>query len=283
MSHPSFASQLVNGRLAKAFLPIGYKALLPGAAPETASRHFISSFAVQLNDHVVLVTAGHVIQEIRDKMAAGVSYSGFHFHDVKNGSFENLALPYGFDLEDWVCKVEDHRGDFAFLILRPLYEASMKAAGVEPITADLWRKGDEPLEVFQHFGVLGIPGESYEMKGGVESVKLTFIPLLEAEVPQSIIDKRIDDADLNPNYADWREFGKLSLSTPGMPPVVDSIEGMSGGPVVGLRKDASGVTRFFLVGYISSWYRSYKLACFYRVDYLLEVLLAEEARLKSEI
>jgi hypothetical protein len=120
-----------------------------------------------------------------------------------------------------------------------LYRQQLEAGGVVPITKQAW--GDHVTE-HDHWVLYGIPSESISYDGANQiTAKVVMVPLVSAEPPRLVEQK-----------AENQFYAKLAN---GSEEVVGDIDGMSGGPIVMLRK-ADDTWKYSVIGVQSGWYSS---------------------------
>jgi hypothetical protein len=245
------ASQLfLRDTAAKHFVCLSYHARAPGRLANDAEIYFASCFVVEIEEHWLLVTAGHVINGIREAVAKGATYSDFNLHDKLAGNNFPFSVPIPFDIEDWVVIEEYPEGaDYAAAPISSIIVRNLQAGGIRPIAESIW--GAEPFDQYRYWLLAGIPDESYEMMGTRHTLKLTVMPLIPALRPSSLIDSPSEN----------RVFAEI-LTQPQLDSVfVTDIKGMSGGPIFGL-KESNGVLRYWLIGIQSSWYPDSRVISF---------------------
>jgi hypothetical protein len=231
---------------AKHFLCMSYEASRDGL-PYDRGQYFASCFVVVVEAVWILVTAGHVINDIRKAVDAGVSVHDFNLHDKLAGHSYRFPVPYDFDLNDWAV-IESDGADYAAAVLSEMIVRNLDAGGIRPIGENAW--GSEPFDQYPVWLLAGIPDESLAVVDERTVLKLTLMPLKPTTAPAMA-----NDAPGTKVYA------KL-ISQPGLDSVtIHDIEGMSGGPVFGLR---AGAERFhyWLIGVQSTWYDVSRIACF---------------------
>lgn len=231
---------------AKHFLCMSYRASHNGA-PYGQVQYFASCFVVDVEGLWILVTAGHVINGIREGMDAGVSVHNFNLHDKLAGHPYRYPVPYPFDLEYWAV-IESDGADYAAAALPEMVVRSLAAGGIKPIREHTW--GSEPFDQYPYWLLAGIPHESQAVVNERTVLKLTLMPMKPASPPSHVKDA-----------PDTRIHAQL-ISQPGLDPVtIDDIAGMSGGPIFGLRADSERM-HYWLIGVLSGWYAVSRIAYF---------------------
>lgn len=232
------------------FVCLSYWARHSGTAPHEAKKYFASCFVVEIEQHWLLVTAGHVISGIQEAIASGAVFSDFNLHDKLAGNTFPFSVPIPFDVKDWVVLDGDPQGaDYAAAPLSNLIVQNLHAGGVRPIGESVF--GIAPFDQYPHWLLAGTRNESFEVVGGRDTLKLTLIPLAPSTAPEGVVD----------SGEGHRVFAKM-LSRPDLDAVqVTDVRGMSGGPIFGLR-ECGGEVRYWLMGLQSSWYPDSRIVCF---------------------
>lgn len=187
-----------------------------------------------------------VAMTFTDRVAKSV---GRHFvtlscvHQTAGNRFNNTAIPYAFGVEQW-CVLEDSTIglDYAAVHLGGLYRPQLEAGGIIPIAKDAW---SHHVAEHDHWALVGIPRESVSYDGETMiSARFVMAPLSQAEPPALAHQK-----------ADNQFFAKLADDSVGF---VKDLVGMSGGPIIALRKEA-GTWEYGVIGVQSAWYPSARI------------------------
>lgn len=220
---------------------------------EPPKQYFASCFVIQIENAWFLVTAGHVIRGIENAIGAGITHHTFSLNDQlarASGATRQFNLPYYFDHNEWVVVEGDPEGtDYAAGILRPLFAAGLLAGGVKPIEERAW--GLESAANYAPWLLLGVPAESHQAVNGVNTVKLTLLPLKPASAPPGAM-------------VESRTFARI-VSAPGDTAVVNDIVGMSGGPIFGIRLVEQSI-KYWVIGIQSSWFSASRIVSFCEVS-----------------
>ena len=211
-----------------------------------------SAFVMSFGGVWFLITAGHVIKEINEYI---------HHKNIKIREFDLLdwtgtdakhdtLIPFDYESaapnELW----NKERGvDFGFLVLSDHYKTLLQANGIIAFEEKDWIKQPKD-EDYVAYCVLGVPKQLVEQKLGVSITGVPYIGTLSAEllwlrrVPESLDPGQTTQF---PRFvAEITDLGDLQ-----------TIEGMSGGPVFGLAK-RDGQLKYWPVAIQSSWERKTK-------------------------
>ncbi len=247
--------QFLRDTAAKHFVCMSFRAL----GPDGSSRFlYASCFLVEVESHWFLVTAGHVITDIRQGCALGTAYSEFTLHDKLAGNRFPFGVPIPFDDDAWIV-FDTQDADIAATPLSWLIVDNLKAGGIAPIGEVAW--GPPPFEDYDHWLLTGIPAESYERAGSQHLLRLTIVPLQPTQAPAGV--PQVDASGVEGAIAgDFPpQYGKI-ITRPDLDTAhVADVRGMSGSPVYGLRAEG-GKLKYWLLGIESSWYEGARVVKF---------------------
>jgi hypothetical protein len=250
MNGSEAAQEFLRNVASKHFVCLTYRCRLPETPIEDAKMYFASCFVVEIEQHWLLVTAGHVISDIQETIAKGAIYSDFSLHDKLAGNRFPLPVPIPFDANDWaVIDGGPDGGDYAAAVIPNLIAKNLLAGGIRPVEESVL--GSPPFDQYPHWLLTGIPHESYAFANNRHTLALTVVPLAPSPAPENA----------TVTSGDAKIFGKM-LSQPTLDTVnVTDVRGMSGGPVFGVR-GVDGQARYWLIGLQSSWYEDARIVCF---------------------
>ena len=216
---------------------------------ETLGRHFVlfvmmfrrrekaepgvftaTTFLVNIKEKWFLVTAGHVVKEIKS-IIGNPEYFSFHqvLFDALNAQgvrFPVGYLPFYFDFEKAIIFGDETSDDFALIPLSDLFAAQLKAANMQPLSYEPWDDGED---TFDSLFLLGTPKSSIKVNYvGETTPKVDEIyHELQGLLIEPLYEKPVNMLE----YSAPRFYGKISTPLNG-----DNIEGMSGGPILGFRQ-----------------------------------------------
>lgn len=156
----------------------------------------------------------------------------------REGSYQGIAIPFDFDLDQWLVLNNEELGiDYAATILRPIYRAALEAGGACPLPSQAW--GSHQID-YDYWALLGIPWETVSHEDGtIISAKTVTLILEPADSPAGPSEKD-----------EFRFYAKLVGDSAD---AIRSVEGMSGGPIFGLRA-IEGVWHYSAIGVQSGWF-----------------------------
>lgn len=218
-----------------------------------------SGFVMKARGIWFLVTAGHVLDGIDHERSEGIKLGSFRLWDGwAPEARDRPYLPFGFD---GAAKLRLNRDglDYGLIELRPYYVKSLEANGIVPVGEESYEKS-WPAD-FHGYAMIGVPGRTVALdRHGECAVKFTqsvcAIHLAELkEPPQELVKPfhRFYARLLIPEHSpEWEEMGA-------------DIRGMSGGPVIGVRRDGNKL-QYWIVAVQSGWLESRRIiaACYFQ-------------------
>jgi hypothetical protein len=239
-------------KLARHFLVLKFRRTGPGTAVEEGCLGAASCFVLHAGGWF-LVTAAHVINDVKLALSQGVRFDSWALHDEAAGHQFKFGVPIAFDPEEWWFANDEAAGlDYAALPLSELAAKALQAGGVVPLSAAAWRNA--LAEEFRAHLLLGMPSESVSLTGTGMSGRLVMLPLMICAPPTGC-DNRIE----NMFFAKIRDNDSPDVQT------VRNIEGMSGGPIFGIRL-IDGVEKYSAIGIQSGWWSDSRIVSCCRLE-----------------
>jgi hypothetical protein len=209
-----------------------------------------SCVLVSVDGCVLLVTAGHLFADM--EMRLKQNPEGLGGWGIVDGlgpeSRHKSQIPWpDFHPSNAHHDFEDEKGkDFEIYRLddRPLIWQSLLANGKEPLGEEGWDKLPEDLD---EYFLLGLPSQlqvdySVSVESRCHRATTMMIPVSRNSNPPEA---------LYPSAP--RFFGEIEVPFEWDGEVVTSIDGMSGGPIIGMKKLPSGDVQYWLVAIQSGW------------------------------
>jgi len=235
-----------------------------------------SAFVLKIAGRWLLFTAGHLIQGLKHRMSQGTLYDGWEINDAAAGG-GYPPIPFAPEFERWTAIDDRDVGvDLAFVPLHPIYARQLHAAGITPPDS-VWWLNETPHECSPWL-IFGTPEETIQQ---LPSGKVLFCPTMLPVEPLKEIPTNVlaADAVLGKNLIFARV---VDLPMKGTVKAVRNLDGMSGGPVIGVREpgdpDAEH-SKLHIVGIQSGWLPNSRIATIYPLRGVLEVI---EAHLQKE-
>jgi len=200
----------------------------------------ITSFVFSVSDNWFLITAGHCFETIREEFIVKgwrlISCSIIDFLGL-NAKFKE-PIPFNFDIMKAYYFPEindDYSFDYGAYPLSLYYKELLLSNNIRSLNEEVWKKQPDHVDVS---AVLGIPWELTNFDHGVELVSCFFKVEIIEEKPEGFKDTSLP-----------RIYAKIYFDNG-----VESIEGMSGGPLLGFQQLENGELRYWLLGLQSRWY-----------------------------
>ena len=186
---------------------------------------------------MVLATAGHCIkkiEELTERYGYEISYCSLidalglgakHFHPI----------PFVYKDANPTCISDEFDFDYGFIEISPYYQQLLLENNVEPLNEDVWKK--QPKKV-DFYALLGIPAELVKVNSKSIELNPTIFTIEQIhEKPEGFIDTKI------PLF-----YGRIGLGED-----LNSIIGVSGGPIFGFYSYENGELRYWLTALQSRW------------------------------
>jgi hypothetical protein len=217
-----------------------------GEYAEEPTQYIASGFVIEMCNLWWLVTAGHVTIDYRERKATkGVVVFDCQIWDCF-GKDSITALPYYFDIfdPDLIGFEQFDKGlglDYAIIRLPHLVERAL-SQNIVPFRKVDWMSQSD-VDYHSYF-MCGIPAEFGEQKKEVQgklhsvatALSFTVLRVEQIELPEG------SAPTLLPQF-----IGRVPRG------LIDSIRGMSGGPIIGVGKLPNGETRYFPIAVQSRW------------------------------
>ncbi len=198
-----------------------------------------SCFFLIINDHWVMCTAGHVMDQIRSLKSNGIKLTGWHVNDVFTKSEREFALPFDITAGEQLTIRDDELGlDYCLVYVDEFFVRGMASGGLRAID----RGGIGDPSKADRWIVTGFPSQfTKSVDKGVRQRHYV--------IGVTPID-RPDDWEPGKNRESL--FGQLEAPAGEGFEGID-IGGMSGGPIFGLFKQGDGKLSVKLVAVQSGW------------------------------
>jgi hypothetical protein len=252
-----FEEEFLRLNAGKHFVALTYKLKRAGSEPV---RDHASCFVIDVGRGVwCLVTAGHIIRGLRERLAEGWSIAVPRLIDAFAG-VQTEAIPFDLQPDEWLELEDDESGvDVAAVPLAMLFKANLKAGGVEAL--ERANINSATFEGYSQIVIAGVPAEGVAVRRGSGEMRFVAIPVAattpdEAEMldkPGSLLGK------LPSNPADSRHR-------------VESVAGMSGCPVFAIDHENGLPKYYWAIGVQGSWKKDTRSIRFTPLDSLAEAL-----------
>ncbi len=194
-------------------------------------------FVISIGDQWFLLTAGHCIEYIEKAKNHGASVSCSLIDFAGDGAKDNHPIPFDLDNSDPFAFCEGG-ADYGLLALHTFYKRLFRHNRIKPLNERVW--DSEPV-CPDGFALLGCASEWADVQPNFNGITTTLHPI--KELPEK--PWHFEETDM-PMF-----YGRIAL-----PPGLDSIKGMSGGPIFAFKRTDDGKLRYWLFAIQSSWNKS---------------------------
>ncbi len=218
---------------------------------ETKRRHSfnVSGFVISVAGEWLWVTAGHIIDEVDKLLREGRKLTYCRFLDWGASRKYHDTIPVEFDALRKGRVGGDDDCDCAAFPLSLSYRQMLESNGVVALDEAAWA-APPCQEKVDCCLLLGIPDELTvrHVNGapGRHSIEVSPTCTLHFVRPELAT-----PPDFSPKKA-ARIYGKVELRGP---KCLESIAGMSGGPLFAVKRETDGTIRYWVVGVQSSWHK----------------------------
>lgn len=222
-----------------------------------------SGFILPINGNWCFVTAGHILEELDRHLDGGNVLFRFRLVDyLRSDADHTEPIPFDYENADRLWRHADGL-DFGFVALDDLTKRQLEANGVRPLYQEYLEPNDG-CTLHGHI-MLGLPEEFFDdpqfsdtlVIGGVSP---TLVPV-----------EHLESAPEGAAITTYERFvGRLPDEAE-----IQSIVGMSGGPIFAFGDDAEGHLCYWLVAIQSAWHQlpAGRITFGCPVDVFLTVLL----------
>ena len=227
----------------------------------------ISAFIVEVDNRWFAITAGHIFEKLKEAQNEGVKISNWKIDDsiVSHNSAHPYPIPLDID-RDVLYLSDDVPGmDYACFEIGNLARQALSEQGIQAISSGIWSADDMPK--YSKWILIGTPesGVVFDFNKPTRKLHVTIMlkPVPVNEIP----------ADLIKEYG--RCYASLDRSSIGSTDNQFDIEGMSGGPIFGLKPTTqpnSSHYEYRIIGIQSGWYKSSDHIAFCAAQPFIETL-----------
>lgn len=186
-----------------------------------------SAFIVEIDSEWFAITAGHIFKDIKKAQENGAKISDWHIDDSTVALKQEPSYPYQLNIDrDVLYLCDDALGvDYACFKIYDLARQAITTRGIQAIPSEVWSAND--LSEFSSWLLIGTPGV-----GVVRDFNNKKVRKLHATIRLEPTDK-IPAGFEHTKYT--RYYAKLDRSSIGSNNNKFDIDGMSGGPIFGLK------------------------------------------------
>ena len=197
----------------------------------------VTAFVLSVSDQWFLITAGHWIRDIEiltDQNGYDITRCQL-IDSLGLGATHPEPIPFDYKGSYPTCLSDDYAFDYGVMVLSTYYKQLLNTNKVQALTEEVWKS--QPIDI-DFYMLLGIPAQLVK----VDSSSIERAPTLlkvetMSEKPDGFTEVSV------PLF-----YGRIALGEG-----VQSIEGMSGGPVFGFHQNEKGELRYWLTALQSRW------------------------------
>ena len=227
---------------------LGYTAKKSDSSERTYQH--TSGFLLTIEDTWYFVTAGHVFTYKEKLKHAGYSIGQWHFDDSAGWTEKERRIPppFTFTNEDTFVYETDEGHDYGAIRIKPFHRRELEANEKVALTEHQWES--DTIPDLKAFCIVGVPGERVQPLDTSDQfivnkglAFLEVIPVQEENVPQKF---RRKTSCFYGEIAD-------ELTDEASRITVESIKGMSGGPIFALLFTETGTLTATVIAIQSAW------------------------------
>ncbi len=226
-----------------------------------------SGFVFNVREDWFLLTAGHVLSKISDARAKDYFVGDFCLDDAYAPSSlfkeSDASIPFDFDGAAKNFVDQSEFGDYGAVYLRSYYRDLLKANNIEPFSPAETVAATGGVK-FEACHLIGLPDElmDTDSEGDIvrqksQLVAINVNPLGFDELPPAIKSSVQSQGFHKENF--FAQVPDANELTSGDEPGLQSIVGMSGGPIIGWRRNSVGRRYYGLVAIQSRWWKESRI------------------------
>jgi hypothetical protein len=221
----------------------------------------VSTFVVSVRNVWFLVTAGHIFQQIGERLQSGRRIFKSRLLDGLTSTMKD-PIPFDLDLSS-VWYIDRDGYDYGLIPLHSFFARPLIHGGIRPLTEKHWTDTHDPVDEYY---LLGFPsqGQIITVTSNVDGGKIhvdygsPLLPIQRVIIPP--------DKLKTPND---RFYAKVPITTgkPGHEETkLTDISGMSGGPIFAVNRVGQNKLSHWIIAVQSSWLPESRIlaACFIR-------------------
>jgi hypothetical protein len=205
---------------------------------DSSRLQYISGFVVSFSGEWLLLTAGHAVEAINSILDAGYRLESASLYDAWCGGRFKSSIPFTYNPKMTIFQNCDDGVDFGIIHLSSIYQKLLTSNGVTPFSEFDWESQPEQFDAYY---LLGMPYELGRLPRGAGE-KRDFTVIVEAALLEV---ERVEAEAVPANFRRSSPSLYGRLINEAWP---KEINGMSGGPIFGIRGD-----KYWPVGIQSEW------------------------------
>jgi len=244
-----------------------YEHLNDRGQPSGQHRFFhYSGFVMSFRGHWVFVTAGHALEDFEMKRPK-VHVSEVVLTDIfGTDAVSNIPIPLAYDDAVKYHEFDMAEGlDFGMILLGEHERRLLKANGIIAVAEENWAR--QGAVAFSMYSILGIP-ENVPLPDSTINVEEKVAAKQQGMVQPILLSVQEIDQPDNVDRPTYPWFvAKISENAK-----IESVVGMSGGPILGFAKDSEGRLRYWVVALQSWWDKDRRIVFGCRVPFFAEMI-----------
>jgi hypothetical protein len=245
------------GSLCQHFVCLGIRLESIDETGNTTGDHHILSISclvITVTDRCFLVTAGHILKELDERLASGRCrlVHGFIVYHLGHHETDGRLMPFDYRAAKTHVVHDQNPGlDYGIILLTYYEMLDLRKNNIIPVSMDYWRP--RTIAEFDSFRLLGLPTEvasrlsdpsisSNTMTRNISTVYVSVEPITdESQIPYMILIRQLGQPTV-PVF-----IGRITAD------IDFGINGMSGGPIFGLIEGSDGKLYYSVVAIQSEY------------------------------
>lgn len=239
-----------------------------------------SAFVVSVQNIWFLITAGHILRDIETRIKPRRRIVKARLIDSLQNSQNKESIPFDFDDAPKAPIYRKEEGiDYGIIMLRPGYVRLLLAGGTRAFDE---KEYENPPGKADKYFLLGFPSQARKIdhtrrEGGGNITIDIGCPLVPIQP--------VDDPPAELQLTEIRFYAKVPIikgNRYAEDGKMTDIEGMSGGPIIAVKKISSGEIRYWIIAVQSGWLKSERILAACYMEPLINALRGCVKRLKGE-
>jgi hypothetical protein len=232
---------------------------------------------MEVEGYWLLVTAGHIIHNIETALKQGTAriVRANLIDCLGAGATHIQPIPFPYESAEKYYEYDaNKRTDFGFVSIPPLICRNLTVNKIAPVDWPNWMNQESVN--FEAFFMLGLPTELMQQHIGDPGMRdRSHVSITPVMLPVQRLSEIPNDLK---SIQEPRFYGQILAPDS----VLRDIDGMSGGPIIGLRQRSDGWGLYWIVAIQSSWIPSRRIMIAYPFPPLARSIEAELRRSKAE-
>ena len=226
------------------------------------SNILFSSFIVCVNKIWFLITAGHILKDIEDRIQSGRKIVRARLVDSFQDNNNSNSIPFDFVEAPKIPIYSEEDGiDYGAIMLRNFYVRSLYADGSRAINE---KENENIPDKADKYFIVGFPTQARNIEstsnenGGIINIDIgcPLIPIQPVDEPPIELKMKEKRFYARVPIIEGNRYAKDGRMT--------DIDGMSGGPIIAVKQIDSNTIRYWIIAIQSGWLKSKRIlaACY---------------------